>query len=304
MRTHFDCIPCLIRQTLDAVRLITDDSIIRTQVVQNVLQLLGSADLHETPPFIAQKIHRLIRQLTKADDPYRQIKYRFNILALALYPKLERLVAESRKPFETAVRLALAGNVIDFGPNSPSKTSELTKAIDEALDAELDMTSLEDFGNETATAKTILYLGDNAGETVFDRLLIEQLGPERVTFVVKARPVINDATVGDAQAAGLTDSVEVIDNGDDAPGTILKTCSILFRCYFEAADVVIAKGQGNYETLSSVDKNIFFLLKAKCPVIANHLGCEIGTAVLRRQSNIYLEGVKNENKGFFGKVSE
>lgn len=304
MRTYVDCVLCLIRQSLDTVRLITDDSTICTQVVQDVLRLLGSASLHETPPIMAQKIYRLIRQVTKTDDPYQKIKYRFNILALALYPKLKRQVAESRKPLETAVRLALAGNVIDFGPKSSLKTSELNKTIDEALNAELDMTSLEDFNNETTTAKTILYLGDNAGETVFDRLLIEQLGPERITYAVKARPVINDATVEDAQAAGLTDLVRVIDNGDDAPGTILESCSEEFRHHFNEADLIIAKGQGNYETLSDVDKNIFFLLKAKCQLIANHLGCEIGTVVLRRQSKIYLEGVQNENKGIFDKVSK
>lgn len=304
MRTYFDCIPCLIRQSLDAVRLVTDDESIHEQVLREVLRVTSTVDLRQTPPAMAQKIHRLIRQLTKTDDPYRRMKERFNTFALALYPKLERIMAESKKPLETAVRLAMAGNILDLGVKCSLKTREVHKTVDEALTAELDMTSFEDFKNEVAVAKSILYLGDNAGEIVFDRFLIEQLGPDRMIFAVKGRPVINDATIEDAQAVGLTDLVRVIGNGDDAPGTIIETCSIIFRCYFLAADVVIAKGQGNFETLSDVDKNIFFLVKAKCPIIANHLGCEIGTVVLRRQSNIYLEGVKNENKGIFGTVSK
>jgi len=160
------------------------------------------------------------------------------------------------------------------------------------------MTQLESFRKTVTEAQNILYLSDNAGEIVFDKLLIEQLGPEKVTLAVKARPVLNDATAEDAGAAGLIDLVEVIDTGDDAPGTILETCSGVFRYFFEAADVVIAKGQGNYESLSDVDKNIFFMLKAKCPVIAEHLGCEVNQMILRR--SCVFTGVSNSMKG--GKV--
>lgn len=304
MRTYFDCIPCFVRQALDAVRLITGDESIHEQVLREVLRVTSTADLRQTPPAMAQKIHRLIRQLAEIDDPYRRMKKRFNTFVLALYPKLEQVMDESKEPLETAVRLAIAGNIIDLGVKSSLKTCEVYKTIDEALTAELDMTTFKDFKTEAATAKSILYLGDNAGEIVFDRVLIDQLGPDRITFAVKGRPVINDATIEDAQAIGLTDLVRVIDNGDDAPGTILKSCSEEFCHYFKETDLIIAKGQGNYETLSDYDKNIFFLLKAKCPVIANHLGCEVGTVVLRRQNNIYSEGVKNENEGILDEVSK
>jgi uncharacterized protein with ATP-grasp and redox domains len=129
-------------------------------------------------------------------------------------------------------------------------------------------------------AEDILYLGDNAGEIVFDRLLIEQLPCEKITFVVKGRPILNDAVMEDAQIVGLTDMVDVIDNGSDAPGTILESCSETFRRRFDQSDLIIAKGQGNYETLSEVDKNIFFLVRPKCSVLARHLGREIGSLVL------------------------
>jgi len=205
-----------------------------------------------------------------------------NTLALKLYPNLKKLIETSSEPLKAAVRLAIAGNIIDFGVNHSLEESDVEKAIDYCLISDFDKTQFESFRKSVTEAQSILYLSDNAGEIVFDRLLIEQLGPEKVTLAVKARPVLNDATKEDARVAGLIDLVAVIDNGDDAPGTILETCSGAFRCHFGAADVVIAKGQGNYESLSDVDKNIFFMLKAKCPVIAEHLGCEVDQMILRR----------------------
>jgi len=125
-------------------------------------------------------------------------------------------------------------------------------------------------------AKEILYLGDNTGEIVLDRLLIEQMPREKLTYVVRGHPILNDALMEDAQIAGLTDLVEVIDNGSDAPGTILETCSEAFRGRFEQADLVIAKGQGNFESLGDTRRAVFFLLRPKCAVLARHLGCDLG----------------------------
>jgi len=224
----------------------------------------------------------VIRQVTGKDDPYKEIKQKFNALALRLYPDLKRLIAGSAKPLETAVRLAIAGNIIDFGVSSSLDVAEVERVIDDSLTTDWDTSQIEDFAAAVKEASRILYLCDNAGEIVFDRLLVEQLPCEKITCVVKSAPVINDATMEDAAVAGLTDIVEVIENGSDNPGTILATCSEDFYRRFEDADLVIAKGQGNYETLSDVDRNIFFILKVKCPVIARHLGCEVGTMILRK----------------------
>lgn len=282
MRTYFDCIPCLVRQTLDSLRLITEDEQIHERVMRQALDLLCKMDLSQSPPAMAQRIHRLIRKLTGVKDPYLQIKNRFNKLALQMYPDLRKQVETSTDPFETAIRLAIAGNIIDFGVNSDLAESQVEKAIAQSLTTSLDLEALNEFRGALVQAKDILYIGDNAGEIVFDRLLIEQLPCENITFVVKADPVINDATVEDAEIVGLTDIVSVIDNGSDAPGTILENCSKQFCRRFNEADLVIAKGQGNYETLSDMDKNIFFILKAKCPVIARDLGCEVGEMILRK----------------------
>ena len=277
-----DCIPCFVRQALDSARLATDDEQIHEQVVRETLRLAANLDMGQSPPAIGQQIHRLIRGLIGNNDPYCRTKEKFNNFALKLYPELEKCVRESEDPFATAVRLAIAGNIIDFGVKTSLAESDVEKTIEQSLTGHLDDNQIQGFKDAVAQAEKILYLADNAGEIVLDRLLIEQLPVERVTVVVKAEPVINDATMEDAKTAGLTNIVEVIDNGSDAPGTILETCSQNFRNRFENADLVIAKGQGNYETLSDANKNIFFILKAKCPIIARDLGCEIGEMILRK----------------------
>jgi len=290
MRIFLDCIPCFVRQALDASRLATEDEQIHEKVVREVLRLAVDVDMSKSPPAIGQQIHRLIREIVGKDDPYRQIKKHFNNLALKLYPDLRKQIVSSKNRLETAIRLAIAGNIIDFGVNGSVSESDLNKAISESLTADFDSMQLQSFQDTIEQAEEILYLADNAGEIVFDRLLIEQLPYEKVTVVVKGMPVINDAMMEDAVVAGLPRIVEVIDNGSDGPGTILESCSHDFRKRFDDADFLIAKGQGNYETLSDLDKDIFFVLKAKCPVIARHLGCEIGEMILRR-SQAYRDAV-------------
>ncbi len=290
MKTFFDCIACFVRQSLDSVRMTTPDEAVHERLLREVLRSLTEMDLRQSPPAMAQHIHRIIREMTGQADPYRDAKERFNRLAMEIYPELEAHVGRSANPLETAVRLAIAGNVIDMGVNHHLSDEHVHEGIDHALNApfEADMTS---FGEAVSSADDILYLADNAGEIVFDQLLIKQLLAEKVTVAVKGSPIINDATMEDAEATGLTELVKVIDNGSDAPGTILEDCSDAFRRRFDEADMVIAKGQGNYETLSEATRDIFFILKAKCPVIAGDIGCHVGSLVLRRsRATITKEG--------------
>jgi hypothetical protein len=292
MKTYFECIPCLLRQTLEAARLTTDDETIHEQVLRKVLRAASEMNLRKSPPLMAQRIHRLIRQMTGDNDPYRDIKDRFNYFALELYPELKERIERSREPLDTAIRLAIAGNIIDSGVNHHINETQVHNAIEHALTAPL-AGDPEQFREAVSEAKDILYLADNAGEIVFDRLLIEQMPLEKITLVVKGSPVINDACLADARTTGIADLVEVIDNGSDAPGTILAACSEEFKQRFESADLIIAKGQGNYETLSDVKKNIFFVLKAKCPVIAHHIGCEVGSLVFLKSARSKDYGGKN-----------
>ena len=295
MRIYLDCISCFVRQALDAARLVTDDEQVHKKVVDQVLRLAADLDMSQSPPVIGQQIHRLIRNLVGSDDPYYRVKKQFNSLALKLYHDIRKQIISSKDPLETAVRLAIAGNIIDFGVKSSLSESEVRKTVNDSLIAYLDPEQVQDFKNAVMEAEKIFYLADNAGEIVFDHLLIEQLPIEKITVVVKGAPVINDATTEDANVVGLSRIVEVIDNGSDGPGTILETCSQSFLDRFEKADLIVAKGQGNYETLSGIDKNIFFLLKAKCPVIAKDIGCKAGEMILRNNTSVKV----NLRKGIY-----
>ena len=291
MKTFFDCIPCIVRQTLDSVRLVTSDETVHQQVLREVLRTAAEMDLQRSPPEMSQWIHRKIREYIGQSDPYRQIKDRFNRMALKLYPTLREWVEDSNKPMETAMRLAIAGNVIDFGVNSRLSEAQVRQSVMHSLSASLDA-DVEEFSRAISDAQRILYLADNAGEIVFDRLLIERMPPGKVTVGVRGFPVINDATITDAEDTGITELAEVIENGSDAPGTILGDCSEAFLERFENADLIVAKGQGNYETLSEVDKDIYFLLKAKCPVIARDIGCQMDSLVMRRPALPTASAVK------------
>ena len=279
MNTSLDCLVCFLRQALDAARMISSGPMVQEQIMRELMAWTARMDLGAPPPVVGQRIHRRLRELTDVKDPYRAVKDQGNRMALALLPDLEASVAKARDPMDMALRLALAGNVIDMGVNSSVSPADLAVAVGQAMTASI-QGSLEEFRKAADEAHTILFLADNAGEIVFDRLLIAQLGPERVTVAVRGGPVINDATLADAEAVGLTGMVRVIDNGSDAPGTLLHDCSETFRRHFESADLIIAKGQGNFETLSQEVCTIFFLFKVKCPVIASHVGFPVGTHVL------------------------
>lgn len=283
MKTYFDCIPCFIRQALDSARLITDDENVHEQVVRAAMKMAVDMDLHKSPPAMAKQIHRLIRQLTGIEDPYKEIKINFNTFAMQIYPEAKKYIEESDDKIESAVKLAIAGNIIDFGINAGLKNHHVQETIDKSIETSIEPKALQRFKDAVKKAKRILYIGDNAGEIVFDKLLIEQLPMQKITFAVRGKPIINDITMEDAEFVSMADLVPVIDNGDDAPGTILEDCSRQFQDKFAQAELIIAKGQGNYETLSEADKNIFFILKAKCEVIARHLGCEVGSMILKNK---------------------
>lgn len=285
MITTLDCVPCLLRQTLEAARNITDDVAVHQRVVREVLSNLAASDLSMSPPAVGQKMHRRLRELTGVDDPYREAKDRFNRLALDLLPELRHRVAASADPFTAALKLAIAGNVIDLGANGGITEAEARLIVERAGDEPVigDIDSLKE---AIDGAGEILYLADNAGEIVFDRLFLEQLPCERITFGVRGRPILNDVTLVDAKTAGVTDLVPVIDNGSDAPATILADCSEEFRAHFEAADLIIAKGMGNFESLSEAPGDIAFLFRAKCPAIAAVVDQPIGTHLVVRSKEL------------------
>ncbi|MCK5798272.1 MAG: DUF89 family protein [Deltaproteobacteria bacterium] len=286
MKTYLDCIPCFLRQSLEAGRNVSSDPALHETILREVLKMTLDLDMTETPPAMGQAIHRRLREITGVADPYAAAKTRFNHLAMDILPELEEDVAKSADPLLAAAKFAIAANLIDLGIIASLTEDETRDALRQSSAIPLHGDA-EAFHEAIRAAKDILYLADNAGEIAVDRLLIERLDPKRVTLAVRGAPVINDATRADARAVGLDTIVkEIIDNGSDAPGTILETCSATFREHFAAADLIIAKGQGNFETLSDVAANIYFLFKVKCPVIAGHVGLPLGTHVLLHATEI------------------
>jgi hypothetical protein len=281
MRTQIPCIECFVKQAASAARRGGADDATVERVMKETLAMLANMDFNVTPPATAEKMYRIIHDLAGNGDPYLQEKRQFNTMAMAMRPQLREIIAASANPFETAVRLAIAGNIIDFGILTVNE-SRVEEMVRTCLTCEIDTAAIENMQKEIRKARRILYLCDNAGEIVFDTLLVEQLPKEKMIAVVKGGPIINDALMDDAKTAGLCDMVEVVENGSAAPGTLLELCSEDFRQRFAEADLVISKGQGNFETLEGMDKNIFFLFTVKCGVVVDFLKKPFGTAMVVR----------------------
>jgi len=286
MKTYLDCLPCLMSQALKAARAATDDEEVQRQVVNAVAAMIPELSLGLKPPEIAQRGYRLIGEITGNNDPFHQAKVEANHTALALLPKLKQLVEETADRLFMACRLAILANSIDFGPNF--EHGDIESILDEAriCDLPLAVNNYDQFWSSLKNSRSLLYLGDNAGEIVFDHLLIEEIHRVKeleTYFAVREKPVINDVTMDDALAVDMDRVAKVISNGSDAPATILSQCSTELQQLFHSADIIIAKGQGNYESLEGEPGNIFFLLRAKCPLIAGLLGVSVGDCILKRQ---------------------
>ena len=278
MKTYLDCIPCFFRQALETARLVTSDEREIREVLNAVSSLIPKISLDASPPEIGRQVYRTISEVTGIEDPYRNLKEKYIGIATSLYPDLEEMVNSSEDRLLTAVRLSIAGNVIDFAANPQF---QLTRDIEETMANDFGVRDYHEFRETLEEAKDILYLADNAGETVFDRLLVEEIG-KPVRYVVRERPVINDATAEDAVLSGLDRVAEIISSGCDAPGTVLKFCSKEFLEIYTNADMIVSKGQGNYEALSQQNRPLFYLLKAKCPIIARDIGTQEGSIILMK----------------------
>jgi len=270
----------------------SDDPSVQREVLDRTAELLPTIPMDAIPVDIGQLVHRLVREVTGVTDPYEGVKKGSNDRALSLYPELKSQVERSADPLLAALKIAGAGNIIDFGPNlalAPDRSIDevMNDSLTQALREPLDRDQYREFQNKLEDVKEIVYLGDNAGEIVFDKILVEELvrlGKE-VTFVVRGSPIINDATMNDALYVGMDRVATVITNGSDAVGTSLSDCSPEFKEVFEAAEMILSKGQGNFEGLSDVPGPIFFLFKVKCPVVAREAGAEIGMLVLKEQTS-------------------
>jgi len=284
MHTYLECIPCFVRQAHDALQQVTDDEALMHRALRRVLVASSEFEMDLSPPEMAQTIHRIIREETGNPDPYAEIKARSTAVALRLAEEARPLITGAIDPFKMALRFSIAGNIMDFALTTKWDQMNLSTFLDDTRRKELNDDGVETLRRAVSAAQTILFLGDNAGEAVFDRLLIEQMPSAKVTYAVKGAPIINDVTLKDALASGLDQVAELIDNGNDAPGTILSLCPPAFQKRFAEADLVIAKGQANYETLSESERGLFFLTQVKCPVIGRDIGKPVGSWIVQYHS--------------------
>jgi len=278
VKTYLDCYACFIRQALDGARFAGADEAQQQTIIKKTLQAMLTFDPACTPPELASQIQHLVHQETGDPNPYRKAKESSTKEALDLYSELKTRIANASDPLDCAIRVSIAGNIIDLGALA---TYNLWETIERVLSQPFAIDDKTAFYDKLAHCRQILYLADNAGETVFDRLLIERL-PAPVTYAVKAAAMLNDATIEDAEAAGLHTAATLVSTGADALGTPLQQCSPAFRTRYEEADLIIAKGQANYETLSPGDNRIFFLLQVKCPIIARDAGAPTGSIILKQ----------------------
>jgi uncharacterized protein with ATP-grasp and redox domains len=280
MRTHPECFPCFLRQTVIALNQHPGARDRHEEIIKAVLLVIADIDTSKPPAYTTTFIHRLIRQRL-GGDPFKNIKSTYNKLAMDLYPGLRETIGKSEDSLWTAARLAIAGNVIDFGIYT---SIDIDSSIGRALEQSIAVDDYASFREVLSGTKEILYLLDNCGEIAFDKLLIEELVSQdkKVTAVVKGSPVLNDVTRDDAVQVGLDRVCRVIDNGSDAIGTIIEWTSEEFREAFGASDLVISKGQGNFETLTETEKRTFFLFQSKCDLVSKELGLPPGSMLFKK----------------------
>ena len=298
MKTYLDCIPCFFRQALEGSQIVHASPKQQKQIIDEFAKRIPKISLQSSPPEIARFGYAFLKKISPNGDPYKNIKQKNNRCALRLLGKLKNKVNRSKDRLLTAVELAIAGNIIDFGVNPVRESfsngvknnlnvkAELKKILAEENKVihKKSIFHYSEFRHALKGAKNILYLADNAGEVVFDRVLVEEIKKQYLNkdiyYAVKAKPIINDALLEDAKVCGIDKVARVISNGTDAPGTILALCSKEFKQIYKSADLIISKGQGNFESLSNEKRPIFFLFMVKCPVVAKETGCKMGNIVL------------------------
>lgn len=255
----------------------------RNELVGELIHEIADIDLNNSySPEITRNLISKLKKESLIDDPYKKEKEASNTELLNRYPEFKNKVQTSSNKFDTALRYAIAGNIIDFGPNHKFDVDD---TIDRVFTTELAINHSEQLKEEISKAKTILYLGDNCGEIVMDKLFLETINHPNVTYAVRNDYILNDATIKEAEEVGIPEVAQLISNGDDAPSTLLHRVSDEFREIYNKVDLIISKGMGNYEGLiNESDSRLFFLLMVKCPVIGKKIGAQKGDFVVKRCS--------------------
>ncbi len=274
METDIQCIPCTIHQCINTLNVCRVSDTVKKKTIKALLKRLKDVDFSLPPAHNSDLAYMVCKEITNIADPYYKLKRKYNSLALKIYPNLKKLVGNSPDPLYAAAKVSVEGNIIDLGINiNRGKELDFKQILTDIGKMPLAINDFDKFKIDLANASSILYIGDNAGEIVFDRVFLKELIKEHknIVFSVKSGPIINDATREDAEEAGINNLVKVIETGSDRSGVNFGHASNEFLKEFAKADLVISKGQANFESLDTVDKNTYFILKAKCEQIARRL---------------------------------
>ncbi|WP_312426145.1 damage-control phosphatase ARMT1 family protein [Lacrimispora sp.] len=276
MRLHDKCLPCVVNQVIRVANITGINT--KEELLREVFTYLSKMNFEETTPEIIGEIFDMIKRHANNPDPYKETRNYYNTLFLELSPEFERKIEQAENSFMLAIRYAIVGNIIDFNPIHNTLLEDIYDCFEKMEQLELAIDDSHALMKDISNAGTLLYLGDNCGEICMDKILlkkIKELNPNiKLLFGVRGKPVVNDSISEDAYSVGIDEYAEIVDNGDGSLGTVLNRTSPAFKEVYNKADVVIAKGQANYECLSEENKNIYFLLMTKCDVIANDIGAE------------------------------
>ena len=272
------CLPCLLRQAEDAAKRVSGDPDVHKKVIKKAQEILENHKAFENAPLLAQAIHNCVKNETKHSDPYKKIKDADIKAATSLIPVMEEFISHSKDKLYAALKVSAVGYNLD---SAVCKNIDIKNIIEAELNLPFTLCDKEILEEKLSNAKTVLIIGDNAGEAVFDKVFISSLPSSlSFTYAVRSAPIINDVTEAEATMVNIDKKAKILPSGSTAPGIDLSKATKEFKALLRSADIVKSKGQGNFESLSEV-KGIFFLLKAKCPVIAQRFGVETGSYIFR-----------------------
>lgn len=285
MKTYLDCIPCFIRQGLFAARKAGLSQQEQKEVIDEIAGIIPEISLLMPPPEIALKVYGIVEKKCLS-DPFFKEKKMSNDIVMKHYHQLEDMIFKSDNPLLTGLKIAAMGNIIDLGAsNFDIEKFDLPGEIGKGIKEDFVISDFVSFRENLSVAKKILYIGDNAGEIVFDKAFISYLRTlgKEILFAVRGKPIINDVTVEDALYVKMNETAEIIDSGVPTPGCMIKYSSEAFKEVLDNSDLILSKGQGNYESLNSEKLGIYFLFKVKCYIVADNLNIPTGSMVLKKE---------------------
>jgi uncharacterized protein with ATP-grasp and redox domains len=270
MHTLPECVGCLFAQLNKMVKLHGIDPLTHEKMVKELASKIPEMDLSRTPPELSRTLSDILIKHLGNNDPYIDIKRKENERAKSMLAHVRKIIEENKDSLAMAVKFAAAANVIDYGVPD---LFELEHNLENLSDKKFSAFDIELLRRKVNQAKSILVIGDNTGEVFFDRLLIEQLPKDaKIIYAVRSMPVINDVLLDDAKEARIDELADVMESGSHIPGTMPSSCSKEFKDIYQNADVILSKGQGNFETLSDENRPIFFLFAVKCQAVERQIG--------------------------------